>query len=147
MDITRKLLAPTWRPLMQAATRLYCDSSVRALINFPLTKLEAGKNKYVLSHVYIHGMMGSAKQVIRSSPRAKYHLHVYDKLQKEAAGLGLCTQGLGGGYLVYDPQKKYIKLYGKSGVLGKADHDKAKDILRKVHPDFKIDAESGGMKP
>ncbi|XP_034667926.1 sex-regulated protein janus-B [Drosophila subobscura] len=146
MDITRKLLVPTWRPLMRA-TRLYCDSAVRSLINFPVVKMEKGKSKYVMSHVYIHGMMGSAKQVIRSSPRAKYHLHVYDKLQKEANGLGLCTQGLGGGYLVYDPQNKYIKLYGRSGVLGKADHEKAKEILRKACPGCKIDAESGEIEP
>ncbi|XP_001355830.1 sex-regulated protein janus-B [Drosophila pseudoobscura] len=149
MDITRNLLLPTWRPLLRAirGPRSYSDSAVASLLKFPSVTLEEGKSKYVLSHVYIHGMMGQARQVIRSCPRAKYHLNIYETLKKEANKLGLCTQGLGGGYIEYDPQKKYIKVYGKSGVLGKADHKKSQAILHKAYPDVKIDAERGSMKP
>jgi len=74
-------------------------------VAFPVAKVESGKSKYMMAHVYIHGEMGSAKQVIRSHAKAKYHrkwnsshdlwvtlyyilLHslvdVYDELKKEA---------------------------------------------------------------
>jgi len=141
---------------------------MRSLVAFPVAKVESGKSKYMMAHVYIHGEMGSAKQVIRSHAKAKYHrkwnsshdlwvtlyyilshspVDVYDELKKEAEAMGLCTQGLGGGYLVHDKEKKYIKLYGRSQALGKADHEAARELLQPIYNDHKIDAESGGMEP
>jgi len=46
---------------------------MRSLVAFPVAKVESGKSKYMMAHVYIHGEMGSAKQVIRSHAKAKYH--------------------------------------------------------------------------
>ncbi|KAH8410024.1 hypothetical protein KR009_004263 [Drosophila setifemur] len=146
MDITRKFLKPVWRPMMQAA-RTYCDNPLRKLVAFPAVQIQDGKSKYMMAHVYVHGEMGNAKQVIRSNAKAKYHLDVYDELKKEAEEMGLCTQGLGGGYLVHDNEKKYIKLYGRSQSLGKADHEDAREILQRIYSDHKIDAESGGLEP
>ncbi|EDV58321.1 sex-regulated protein janus-B [Drosophila erecta] len=146
MEFAGKFLKPIWRPMMQVA-RLYCEKPMRSLVAFPVAKVESGKSKYMMAHVYIHGEMGSAKQVIRSHSKAKYHLDVYDELKKEAEAMGLCTQGLGGGYLVHDKEKKYIKLYGKSQALGKADHEAARELLQPIYNDHKIDAESGGMEP
>ncbi|XP_017033964.1 sex-regulated protein janus-B [Drosophila kikkawai] len=146
MELAGKFLKPVWRPL-GCVVRPYCKLPVQNLVSFPVAKIEPGKSKYMMAHVYIHGEMRTAKKVIRSLAKAKYHLDVYDKLKEEAEKLGLCTQGLGGGYLVHDNSKKYIKLYGKSLTLGKADHEAAKDILQKMYKDHKIDAESGGIEP
>ncbi|KAH8260055.1 hypothetical protein KR026_002426 [Drosophila bipectinata] len=129
------------------ALRFYCDNPNRNLITFPVAQIQEGKSKYMMAYVYIHGEMANAKIVIRSNARAKYHLDVYDELQKEASQKGLCTQGLGGGYMVHDPEKKYMKLYGRSTTLGKADHENAREVLQPSYSDHKIDAESGGMEP
>ncbi|KAH8245074.1 hypothetical protein KR032_004430 [Drosophila birchii] len=146
MELAGKFLKPVWRP-MASSVRSYCEKPVRNLIAFPVVKIQPGKSKYMMAKVYIHGEMGSAKQVIRSNAKAKYHLDVYDELKKEAEQQGLCTQGLGGGYLVHDKAKKYIKLYGKSVSLGKANHEAAKEVLQNGYDDHKIDAESGGIEP
>ncbi|KAH8329150.1 hypothetical protein KR074_004760 [Drosophila pseudoananassae] len=129
------------------AFRSYCDNPNRHLITFPVAQIQEGKSKYMMAYVYIHGEMANAKIVIRSNAKAKYHLDVYDELQKEASKKGLCTQGLGGGYMVHDPEKKYMKLYGRSTTLGKADHENAREVLQPSYSDHKIDAESGGMEP
>lgn len=58
---------------VNVAARLYCEKPMRSLVAFPVAKVESGKSKYMMAHVYIHGEMGSAKQVIRSLSKAKYH--------------------------------------------------------------------------
>ncbi|KAH8356806.1 hypothetical protein KR200_005386 [Drosophila serrata] len=145
MELARKFLKPVWRPLA-CVVRPYCEKPVRNLVKFPVAKIQTGKSKYMMAKVYIHGEMGNAKEVIRSDSKAKYHLDVYDALKDEAEQQGLCTQGLGGGFLVHDEQKKYIKLYGKSQALGKANHESAKELLQRMYEGHKIDAESGDME-
>ncbi|KAH8293274.1 hypothetical protein KR018_006722 [Drosophila ironensis] len=145
MGIAKKLLRCVWRPI-DHGVRPYCAKIMQSLVKFPVAKIEDGKNKYMMAHVYIHGDMGNAKTVIRTSAKAKYHIDIYDALQAEAHKLGLCTQGLGGGYLVHDAQNKYIKIYGRSQLLGKANHEDAREILQPIYGEHKIDAETGGME-
>ncbi|ALC39021.1 CG18662 [Drosophila busckii] len=145
MDKVRKLILPTWRPVLQA-TRKYCDVQMKKLVTLPLVDIPEGKFKYVAAKVYIHGDMGHARTIVRGFQRVKYHLDVYDRVQNEVAALELCTQCVGGGYIVHDKEKKYIKIYGKSQTLGKADHRETKSILHSKFPDYHIDAQSGGME-
>lgn len=72
---------------------------------------------------------------------------VYDQLQKEANKFDLCTQCLGGGIMVHDNDKNYIKIYGRSQTLGKADHHETREVLYEdcKYSAYKIDAESGGQ--
>ncbi|KAH8402927.1 hypothetical protein KR222_000385, partial [Zaprionus bogoriensis] len=149
------------------ASRNYTCPAVSNLVGFPVVRISNGKLKYILAKVYIHGEMQHAKTVIRAVGRVKYHreysdrliltitetrmkclasiVHIYDELQREANKLELCTQCLGGGILVHDPDNSYIKIYGRSHTLGKADHRETRDILCDEYPTYKIDAEHGGM--
>ncbi|XP_030561311.1 sex-regulated protein janus-B [Drosophila novamexicana] len=147
MDKVRKLIFPTWRPIVRAARNYCCDQKVKNLVTFPEVTIGDGKLKYILAKVYVHGEMGQAKTVVRGVSRVKYHLDVYDQLQREANSLDLCTQCLGGGIMVHDCDKNYIKIYGRSQTLGKADHHETRDVLheQEKYSAYKIDAESGGM--
>ncbi|EDW76202.2 uncharacterized protein Dwil_GK15329 [Drosophila willistoni] len=131
---------------MMCASRLYCDKQVRDLTNFPLIKMSEGKFKYIMAQVYIHGAMASAREVIRGSSSQKYHIDIYDTLRKEAKQYDLCTQCTGGGYIVHDSQNKYLKIYGRSQAMGKADHEKTREILSEKYPGYKIDAEPGDFE-
>ncbi|KAM8715024.1 hypothetical protein ACLKA7_002126 [Drosophila subpalustris] len=142
MDKVRKLISPTWRSFQLATRKFCCDNRMSSLVSFPEVAVGDGKLKYILAKVYIHGEMGHAKTVVRTLGRVKYHLNIYDQLQKEAAAKNLCTQCLGGGTLVHDPEKHYIKIFGQSQTLGRANHDETKSILNDKYPDYKIDAES-----
>ncbi|XP_017860355.1 PREDICTED: sex-regulated protein janus-B isoform X1 [Drosophila arizonae] len=147
MDKVRKLVLTTWRPVLRKVTRMCCDAKVKNLVAFPEVNIGEGKLKYILAKVYVHGEMGQSKTVIRGVSRVKYHLDVYDQLQKEANKLDLCTQCLGGGIMVHDNDKHYIKIYGRSQTLGRADHHEAREVLHEhdKYSSYKIDAESGGQ--
>ncbi|KAH8255518.1 hypothetical protein KR038_004956 [Drosophila bunnanda] len=167
MELARKILKPVWRPVVCGESKLSCSKGStqyymwhslgtvvrpycerpRNLVLFPVAKIVSGKSKYMMAKVYIHGEMGKAKEVVRSNSSAKYHLDIYDALKEEAEDKGLCTQGQGGGFLIHDEQKKYIKLYGKSQSLGKANHEAAKEVLLTVYEGYKIDAEPGDIEP
>lgn len=51
---------------------------------------------------------------------------------------------LGGGRISHDPSKKSIHIYGYSQGFGKADHELAAEMLKKVYPDFKISTSDEG---
>lgn len=151
MNLVRRLLMPSLvsRPVLGVTglTRHYGCTDDRSIVHsFPRVKTQGnGPQKYVLAAVYLHGEMVDVKYVIRASQDAKYHLHIYDKLKEEASKLNLCTQCFGGGYLEHDPGKGYIKIYGRSKLLGKANHRDTRDILCEEYPTYIIDAEHGGM--
>lgn len=146
MNLVRKLMVPFTRPVL-SVTRLYGCTVDRSNVHSIPTVVTQGSGplKYVLAAVYVHGEMVDVKYVIRASQDAKYHLQIYDNLREEAAKLDLCTQCFGGGYLEHDPGKSYIKIYGRSKLLGKANHRDTRDILCEKYPTYEIDAEHGGM--
>ncbi|KAH8274109.1 hypothetical protein KR044_010895, partial [Drosophila immigrans] len=119
-----------------------CPDQVSKLVSFPEVTMGVGKLKYILGKVYIHGEMAHAKTVVRAVGRVKYHLNIYDQLRKEAAAKNLCTQCLGGGTIVHNLEKRFIKISGQSQTLGRADHDETKSILSDKYADYKIYSES-----
>ncbi|EDV94059.1 GH25086 [Drosophila grimshawi] len=129
-------------------TRNYCnDKKLKNLVTFPEITIGQGKLKYIIAKVFVHDESEQSKIVIRGVPRVKYHFDVYDQLQKEASAQDLCTECLGGGQMVHDNDKKYIKIYGRLQRLGKADHLETREILRanSQYAAYNIDAESIGM--
>jgi len=57
---------------------------------------------------------------------------------------GLSCQCLGGGRILHDKSKKYIKVYGYSVGFGLADHTKTVEILKSKYPDYNIEWTNDG---
>lgn len=145
MQTARLRVVPTVRSAI-GCTRRFCCPHVSPVRGFPRVVTHGeGPMKYVLAKVYVHGEMDFAKLVIRANSEAEHHLHVYDSLRDEASKVDLCTQCLGGGILEHEPDNSYMKIHGRSALLGKADHRETRDILCEQYPDYRIDAERGGM--
>lgn len=145
MNVLRKILVPAIRPVFHVPRSYSCPVSVAFDAIPKVVANGKGPLKYILAAVYSHGEMVNAKYVVRAAEGVKYHLHLYDKLRQDAAKVDMCTQCLGGGYLEHDPKKGYIKIYGRSKLLGKANHRDTRDILCEKYPTYVIDAEHGGM--
>ncbi|XP_030377591.1 sex-regulated protein janus-B [Scaptodrosophila lebanonensis] len=115
------------------------------LVKLPKVDIPTGKFRYLMIMAYIHGETRTARTLIRGYKNIENHLEGYDKVQAEVHDKDLCTQCLGGGWMDHDDCHKVISIWGKSKVLGKADHREAKDILKKVYPGYTFKYEKGGM--
>lgn len=103
--------------------------------------IDKGLFKYVLIEAYesVSGVEHS-KYLVRGYTRAEYHADIYDEVEEQQVRkIGLDCQCLGGGRILHEPEKKYIKVYGYSMGFGKADHTKTVKELKQVYPDYNIE--------
>ena len=99
--------------------------------------------KYVLIEAYETTSDGKehGKYLVRGYKRAEYHADIYEEVEEEQVRTikGLDCQCLGGGRIIHEPGKKYLKVYGYSMGFGKADHTKAVKELKLVYPDYNVE--------
>ena len=87
-----------------------------------------------------------SKLLVRGLVSAEYHADVYEheeELLRKSSG-GLDCQCLGGGRILHEPERKYIKVYGYSVGYGKADHTKSVELLKKHYPSYEIEWSDDG---
>lgn len=102
-----------------------------------------GTFKYVLIEAYATDSDNPeeehSKLLVRGNCEAEYHADVYDVEEEIIRKKGLDSQCLGGGRILHDPTKKYIKVYGYSVGFGKADHTKTVEVLKTKYPNYNIE--------
>lgn len=104
------------------------------------------------------------RHFVRGYARCEYHADIYDPFEEKIRGQGLDAQCLGGGRIVhkvthglnlftllagchfnaisrvhFQPDEKYLKVYGYSMGFGKANHERSVEILKTKYPDYKIE--------
>jgi len=106
----------------------------------PDVDIDSGVFKYVYIRVYqdAGGDDRNEKDIVRGYNFAEYHSDVYDKTESELTAAGLDCECLGGGRIEHKPDKKFLKVYGYSMGFGKANHEKAVEILKTKYPDYEI---------
>lgn len=99
--------------------------------------------KYVLIEAYATDPSNPEKEhskyLVRGTVTAEYHADVYDAEEELLRSKGLDCQCLGGGRILHEPGKKFIKVYGYSVGFGRADHTKTVEVLKAKYPDYKIE--------
>lgn len=111
--------------------------------DWPPVDIDNGTFKYVLIEVYATDPDAPenelSKLLVRGKVSAEYHADVYDAEEELIRAKGLDSQCLGGGRILHDPSKKFIRVYGYSVGFGRAQHTKTVDILKKKYPDYTIE--------
>ena len=116
---------------------------------WPSVRIDKGVFKYVLIEAYATDPgtdTEHSKLLVRGLVSAEYHADVYEheeELLRKSSG-GLDCQCLGGGRILHEPQRKYIKVYGYSVGYGKADHTKSVELLKKHYPNYEIEWSDDG---
>ena len=116
---------------------------------WPSVRIDKGVFKYVLIEAYATDPgtdTEHSKLLVRGLVSAEYHADVYEheeELLRKSSG-GLDCQCLGGGRILHEPQRKYIKVYGYSVGYGKADHTKRVELLKKHYPNYEIEWSDDG---
>ena len=116
---------------------------------WPSVRIDKGVFKYVLIEAYATDPgtdTEHSKLLVRGLVSAEYHADVYEheeELLRKSSG-GLDCQCLGGGRILHEPQRKYIKVYGYSVGYGKADHTKSVELLKKHYPSYEIEWSDDG---
>jgi len=108
-----------------------------------------GTFKYVLIEAYATDPENPEsdehrKLLVRGNRGAEYHANAYDDEEELLMAKGLDCQCLGGGRILHEPDKKYIKVYGYSMGFGRADHTKTVEVLQKKYPDYNIEWSDDG---
>jgi phosphohistidine phosphatase len=108
----------------------------------------SGTFKYVLIEAYATDPdkpeVEHSKYLVRGTVSAEYHVDAYDPEDELLRKKGLDGQCIGGGRILHDPSKKYIKVYGYSQGFGKADHTKTVSVLKEKYPDYTIEWSNEG---
>ena len=116
---------------------------------WPSVRIDKGVFKYVLIEAYATDPgtdTEHSKLLVRGLVSAEYHADVYEheeELLRKSSG-GLDCQCLGGGRILHEPERKYIKVYGYSVGYGKADHTKSVELLKKHYPSYEIEWSDDG---
>ena len=116
---------------------------------WPSVRIDKGVFKYVLIEAYATDPgtdTEHSKLLVRGLVSAEYHADVYEheeELLRKSSG-GLDCQCLGGGRILHEPERKYIKVYGYSVGYGKADHTKSVELLKKHYPNYEIEWSDDG---
>jgi len=107
-----------------------------------------GAFKYVLIEAYATDPdqpdKENSKLLVRGRLSAEYHADVFDVEEELLRAKGLDCQCLGGGRILHEPSKKYLKVYGYSVGFGLADHTKTVEVLKKKYPDYEIEWSNDG---
>ena len=113
----------------------------QVLEDWPSVNIDAeGTFKYVLIEAYAQeGDTEHSKLLVRGYISAEYHADIYDPEEELLRAKGLDCQCLGGGRILHEPDKNFLKVYGYSVGFGKADHTKAVDLLEKRYPGYNIE--------
>ncbi len=103
----------------------------------------SGTFKYVLIELYATDPEEPEKEhsklLVRGKVSAEYHADIYDEEEEQVRAKSLDCQCLGGGRILHEPTKKYIKVYGYSVGFGRAQHTKAVELLKEKYPDYNIE--------
>ena len=116
---------------------------------WPSVRIDKGVFKYVLIEAYATDPgtdTEHSKLLVRGLVSAEYHADVYEheeELLRKSSG-GLDCQCLGGGRILHEPERQYIKVYGYSVGYGKADHTKSVELLKKHYPNYEIEWSDDG---
>ena len=116
---------------------------------WPSVRIDKGVFKYVLIEAYATDPgtdTEHSKLLVRGLVSAEYHADVYEheeELLRKSSG-GLDCQCLGGGRILHEPERKYIKVYGYSVGYSKADHTKSVELLKKHYPNYEIEWSDDG---
>ena len=107
-------------------------------------RIDNGVFKYVLIEAYATNPGSDtehSKLLVRGLVSAEYHADVYEHEEEllRSKSKGLDCQCLGGGRILHEPERRYIKVYGYSVGYGKADHTKSVELLKKHYPDYEIE--------
>uniref|UniRef100_A0A915D904 Sex-regulated protein janus-B n=1 Tax=Ditylenchus dipsaci TaxID=166011 RepID=A0A915D904_9BILA len=102
----------------------------------------SGVFKYILIKVSSKDS-DSSQLIVRGYARCSYHADIYDEV-KAGASCSLKFKCLGGGRINHEPAKKNILVYGYSQGFGRADHQKAVNLLKGQYPDYSISFSNDG---
>ena len=91
--------------------------------------------KFILAEV----SNGKEKLILFRSSGAEYHSDIYEQLKSELKER-MSAEVLGGGWLIFDPGNRLIKIWGRSSNYGQADYKTACKLLQNRYPDFKIES-------
>lgn len=104
-----------------------------------------GVFKYILIKVHEDVTPPADKVIVRGYKRSPYHADIYEEVEKnELAPQKLDGECLGGGRIQHNPDAKSLKVYGYSQGFGKADHQLAVSLLKKVYPNYNITCSDEG---
>ena len=125
------------------------QSAFKILEDWPSVVIEKGVFKYVLIEAYATDPDSDtehSKLLVRGNVSAEYHADVYEHEEEllRAKANGLDCQCLGGGRILHEPERQYIKVYGYSVGYGKADHTKSVELLKKHYPSYQIEWSDDG---
>jgi len=122
--------------------------SVQLLKDWPASVIDNGTFKYVLIEAYAtdpeNPDQEHSKLLVRGNITAEYHADVYDVEEESLRDKGLDCQCLGGGRILHEKSRKYIKVYGYSVGFGRADHTKTVEVLKATFPDYEIEWSNDG---
>lgn len=121
-----------------------CELPSKLLEEWPAAVIDHnGTFKYVLIEAYATDPAQPDKEhsklLVRGNLSAEYHADVFDVEDERLRAKGLDGQCLGGGRILHDPAKKFIRVYGYSVGFGRADHTKTVEVLKTKYPDYTIE--------
>ncbi|XP_034115350.1 sex-regulated protein janus-B-like [Drosophila albomicans] len=122
--------------------RCASQSPGKVLITTPKVAITDGSLNYLLVSIYIHGETLFARTLVRGHKDS--HKSLFENFKNDMAEVGLCTKPLGGGMMEVNDKARTIKIKGACQTFGKADHYKAKEILKsfKKYENYKISVRS-----
>ncbi|CAH1639388.1 unnamed protein product [Spodoptera littoralis] len=142
----------TWNLLSSTNLKIIQRVSINGCLKKMSTALEAlpkvdidptGVFKYIMLNVYDKTKVNvEPVLIVRGYKRCNYHSDIYDEVQERLQPLD--CEPLGGGRISHDPENKKIHIYGYSQGYGKADHDMAAKLIKKVYPGYSITVSDEG---
>jgi len=104
------------------------------------TKLDTGRNRYVLIKIYVNNDEENGRYIVRGSSLAPDHKTIFEGEEEALKKQGIDCDSCGGGYIVLTPEDKEARVFGISQFFGMADHSKAVAILEKKYSGYSISA-------
>ncbi|XP_022900029.1 14 kDa phosphohistidine phosphatase-like [Onthophagus taurus] len=106
-----------------------------------------GVFKYILIKLTVQKSDGNSetKEIVRGYAECPYHSDINDKVTDQLQKLKVDgsikewkSKVLGGGRIDHNAAGKSIKVYGYSQGYGKADHEVAVGLIKKVYPNYDV---------
>jgi len=116
------------------------DKGEGVLDAIPAVSIAEGKWKYVQIELTAPGE--APKRVVRNTAGLLYHPDMYQAAMDELAHLdGVRGHVIGGGRIVFDPERKYVSIYGYSKTFGRAPgcNEESAAIVRRAMPGHQVE--------